>query len=269
MKLSTCLVTALVAGFAPVASAQLLSTVRPTAEYIPSHGTPGAGDSITVSDGFETYAPGAINGQGGYTVFAANATAPVVSAANPAGGAQHLRITKGLGANTSLNGAFTQDFGNFTFKDSIVSVDVNLSSTAGASAQIIAQAPGQALLTWRVIFDLGGSIFALDDADGVPGGALAFVNTGDTWTPGVYKNFRVELSTASNSLKYYYDGALIYTGSVGVFAANAVEQVILGSDNAYSVGQTLDFDNLNIVPAPGVASLFAAAGLVGMRRRRR
>lgn len=260
---------AAVLAAAQFASADIMG-IRPSAAYIPAPTAVGsAPDTVGFSDGFETYGLGAINGQGGYTVFAANAAAPVVSNANPAAGQQHLRITKGLGANTSLNGAFTADFGNFANKSATVSVDVNLSSTGGASAQIIAQAPGQALLSWRAIFDLGGNIFVLDDADGLPGGALAFINTNAAWTPNVYRNFRVELDSTANAIRYFYNNALIYSASAGIFAGTAVEQVILASDNAYAQNQTLDYDNLNIIPAPSAAALLLGAGVLSLRRRRR
>jgi hypothetical protein len=259
-----------VGGLASAASAQLIKHLSPDPTYIrTSTGLGGGPDTTTFFDGFESLAVGPINGQAGYTVFAANSLTPVVSTANPAAGSQHLRITKGPGANSSFNGAFTQDFGNFTGKSSTVSVDIFHSHANGADAHIVAQAPGQALLTWRVNFNFGGNIFILDDADGVPGGSLAFINTNVQWTPGVYKNFRVEHDTVVNSLKYYYDNNLIYTGSVGTFAATAVEQVLLFSDNFFNnTSEFVDYDNLSIVPAPGAASLLGFGAVFAARRRR-
>lgn len=261
---------AVVGGLASAASAQLIKHLSADPAYIRAPlGQSGGPDTPTFLDGFEALTVGPINGQAGYSVFAANPNAPVVSTANPAAGSQHLRISKGPSANSSLNGAFTQDFGNFTGKSSIVSVDIYHSHANGADAHIVGQAPGQALLTWRVNFNFAGNIFILDDADGIPGGALAFINTNVQWTPGVYKNLRVEHDVGANSLKYFYDNALIYTGSVGTFAATAVEQVVLFSDNFYNnSSEFIDYDNLSIIPAPGAASLLGLGALLAARRRR-
>lgn len=147
-------------------------------------------------------------------------------------------------------------------------MDLNISSTGGVSAQLLGQAPSQSLLSWRVIFDFNGGIFVLDDQDGVPGGTLAFINTNATWTAGQYRNFRVDLDSGANSIKYYYDNNLIYSASAGIFAGTSVEQVIMFGDNFYTPGQTVDFDNLVITPAPASAALLAFGLLAAGRRRR-
>jgi hypothetical protein len=243
------------------------TTVSPSSVYIPAPG--GVVSRIPgLNEGFETFAPGAISGQMGWTTFAANMTAPVISTANPASGVQHLRITLGAGAGSSLNGAFSPDFGDFVNESSQIGVDVFISQTGAQNAQFVGQAPSQGFLTWRVIFAGDGSILVLDDADGVPGGGLAFIDSGDDWTPGAYFNFRVDTDPIANSLTYYLNNSLIYTGSVGVFAGTAVEQVLLFGDNAYTSSSFTDYDNLSIVPAPGAGVLVGFAGLALLRRRR-
>lgn len=254
-----------------VASADIMS-IRPSPAAIETPGSVSAPDTVGFSDGFEAYGLGPITGVNGYTTFAANLNDPVVSNLNPAAGQQHLRITQGPGAANSFNGAFTADFGNFANKSATVSVDIAVSAPGGVSAQIVGQAPGQGLLSWRVVLDsVSGNIFVLDDADGVPGGSLAFINTNVAFVTGAaaYRNLRVELDSPGNSIKYFYNNGLIYTASAGIFAGTAVEQVLLFGDNAYTQGQTLDYDNLNIIPTPGALGLLAGFGLLGMRRRRR
>ncbi|GJQ30790.1 MAG: hypothetical protein HBSAPP03_26740 [Phycisphaerae bacterium] len=222
----------------------------------------------SLNEGFEGFAPGTIGGQNGWAVFAANALAPAIATSNPASGAQHLRINRGAGAATSLNGAFSPDFGDFTNEYSEISADIYISQTNAQSSQFVGQAPSQGLLTWRVIFNFDGGIYALDDADGLPGGSLAFINTGATWSAGSYFNFKVVTNPAGNSLTYYLNNSLIYTGSVGIFAGTAVEQVILFGDNQYTSSSFTDFDNVSIIPAPGSVLLAGMAGLLTLRRRR-
>jgi hypothetical protein len=252
------------AGMTQVAMADRNMLSRLTADYFPAPAGTTFIDTVNVSEGFETLVPGAINGQAGYTVFAANAAAPVVSTANPAGGAQHLRVSKGLGTNSSLNGAFTPDYGDFTNKSNAVSFDFFGSHLGGADAHMIAQAPSQSFLSWRMNFNFQGNIFVLDNI----GAGLAFIDTGADWTPGAYHNVRVEMNSAANSIQYFYNNTLIYTSVAGIFAGTAVEQVILGSDNFYNQGEFIDYDNLNIVPAPATGALLAFGLLAAGRRRR-
>lgn len=218
----------------------------------------------SLNEGFESFAAGSINGQNGWTTFAANAAAPVISTANPAGGLQHLRITAGPGAAGSFNGAFSPDFGNFANEFSSISTDVFISNTGDQDANLIAQAPSQALLAWRVNLSFNGDIRVLDNT----GTGLAFIDTGADWTAGQYFNFRVDLNPSANSITYYYNNSLIYTGAAGVFAATAVEQVILFGDNFYSPTSFTDYDNLTIVPAPSAAVLLGIGGIAAGRRRR-
>jgi hypothetical protein len=264
-----CLSVALLAGLTQAASAQVPSLFSPSAALIPGMDAPASAlDSFTLNDGFESYSDGPINGQGGYTTFAVNANAPAVSTTIPASGARHLRIKQGLGDATSYNGAFTQDFGDFANESSLVSVDVNISSTGGVTAAVAGQAPSQSLIAWQALFVNDGGIYILDDLDGLPGGSLGFVYTGANWTANAYRTFAVDFDAGGNSIEYYYNGALIHTASAGIFGGTAVEQIVLFGDNAYNVGQAVNYDNLNVVPAPGPIGLLVAAGLLVARRRR-
>ena len=236
--------------------------------FIPAPESVGV-DTLTISEGFEGFGLGPISGQGGWTTFAANQNAPAISNQTPNGGSQHLRITKGPGTNGSLNGAFSPDYGDFANKLSVVSVDVRIDSPDGADAQVIAQAPSQGFLTWRVVFNFSGDIFVLDDI----GAGLQFINTGASFSQASYENLTVVTDAAADTIDYFYGGNLIYSSAAGVFAGTAVEQVILASDNFYNDNpfneENISYDNFSIaVPTPGALALFGLGGLAAARRRR-
>jgi len=223
------------------------------------------------STGFEAadgFGPGPINGQQGWTNFAANDNIPAISNANPASGEQHLRNSKGPGTNASSNGAFSPNLGPQSANRYIVSVDFASNDDGGADHMIVAQAPSQGFLSWRLHFDWQGNIRVLDDV----GSGLQFINTGASWAAdGQYRNLTVDLDYANDTIDYYFDGSLIYSSVAGVFAGTAIEQVILFGDNWYTQGGWGDWDNLIVtqkLPAPGVLALLGLAGLVGTRRRR-
>ncbi|MGP1345575.1 MAG: PEP-CTERM sorting domain-containing protein [Phycisphaerales bacterium] len=250
----------MVAGTALAKDLPSLST-----SYIPAPESIGV-DTLTASEGFEGFGLGPISGQGGWTTFLANQNAPVVSNLTPAGGSQHLRITQGPGSAGGFNGAFSPDYGDFANKKSIVSVDVRVDTPGGADAIVIAQAPSQGFLTWRVQFRFTGNIFILDDL----GAGLALVDTGVPFVQGAYSNLTVVTDAAAGTIDYFYGGNPLYSSNAGVFAATAVEQVILAGDNFYNnAEESISYDNFSIaVPTPGALALFGLGGLAAARRRR-
>lgn len=248
------------------ASADLIKDYSVSTSYFPNDASNVRGGGLTFDTGFEDLSLGPISGQAGWGVFTANPDAPAVSDANPNAGNQHLRISQGVGAANSLNGAFSPNLGTFASGPSVVSVDVSMNTIGGADAQIIAQAPSQGSLSWRVIFSFTGGISVLDDT----GSGLAFIDTGATWVENEYANLTVSMDPDANTIDYSYDGNLIYSSAAGVFAGTGVEQVILASDNFYNDDtESISYDNLSVaVPTPGAMALLGMAGFAATRRRR-
>lgn len=269
MRSGLCLIVLAVAGTA--SSSVLAERVHHTsasALFGPGSWSGGSPDGVAAySTGFEPgegFVPGPIGGQAGWTNFA-GATEGQVSTANPAAGLQHLRIAKQVGRPAgALTGGFSPVFGG-SMAPTVVSVDVAISALDGADYDVVPQAPSQGFLTARVKFSYLGDILVLDDT----GAGLVFVDTGDDWVAGGYRNLRIEIDSGADSINYYYDNALIHTSATGIVAGTQVEQVVLLSDN-FQLSDVGDFDNLsvNVVPAPGVVALLGLGGLVGLRRRR-
>jgi MYXO-CTERM domain-containing protein len=216
------------------------------------------------STGFEApeFAIGGVHLQSGWQ---ANANV-VVSDANPAAGAQHMRIPLDTTvAAGSLRLALGPNAGALPVGPSSVSVDFNISATGGANYGVQGQAPSQAFLTWRVEFDWEfGDILVLDDV----GAGLQFVDTGADWTPGVYSTLRVDADPTADTIQYYLNDTLFYSGVAGIFAGTTVEQMVFRSDNFQNPGEVGDFDNLVVTPAPGALALLGLGGLAAARRRR-
>ncbi|HVZ93883.1 MAG TPA: hypothetical protein VG797_05185 [Phycisphaerales bacterium] len=233
------------------------------------------------ANGVPPYALGGLRGQNTWAASGTNNTWLTVSNASPFAGAQHARFLKDpSAAQGSLRVILGPNNGATPAGGSVTSVQTKISNINGADYEVVGQAPSQSFLTWRVHFVFAngdgsgpGNITILDDLDG-PGGAttLGFIDTGFAWTPGAYKELRVEVGGAGLGapLNYYYDNALIYTGSVGVFAGTSVEQVVFTTDNWQLAGETFDVDNISVtpIPAPGALALMGMGGLVGLRRRR-
>jgi hypothetical protein len=212
----------------------------------------------------EGFAPGYLGGQAGWTTFAASVAQPTVATAHPYAGAQHVRIANdsAVGAGT-LTGGFSPLQGTLGVGHYITSMAVSVSASGGANYGVVVQAPSQGFLSARLEFDWLGTIIVLDD----PGTGLGWVDTGVAWTPGVYKNLTIDLDSVTNSLKYYYDGSLFYTGVAGVYAGTSAEQVIMYSDNYQNPGETGDFDAVSITPEPATLALLGFGALALIRRR--
>ena len=215
----------------------------------------------------EGFAPGWVNGQAGWSVFAVNTTEAHINNVNPFTGDQHLRISFDAGAPVgSLSGGFSPVIGpHANPAAAYMSVWLNIGATGGADYDVVPQAPSQGFLSARVKFSWLGDILILDDI----GAGLAFIDSGLDYTPGVYQFLEIAIDNNLNTLDYYLDGVNFYSSAAGVYAGTSVEQVVLLSDN-FQAGESGDFDDLyfNNIPAPSALALLGLAGLMGRRRRR-
>jgi len=241
---------AVVAALASVASANIYAT------------------GFEATEGFAT---GFIGGQNGWSAFSASTVEGHVDTVNPASGAQHLRISNDPAAGAgNYVGGFSPDWGPQPAGQYTVSVDVCIGATGGADYDIVPQAPSQSFLTARVKYfwddyDLDGTpgdVVVLDD----DGTGLTYYDTGYDYTPGVYHNLTIDIDAIGNTIDYYFDGTLAYSGMAGVFAGTSVEQVVFLCDN-WNAGESGDFDNLLVTPEPTSLVLLALGGLALIRRR--
>lgn len=269
-----------------VAAGIALSTTALASRYVPYTGSLQSFDVGTAQEGgiagpanfsadFEApnYALGSLEPQQGWSASGVDLPWQSVSNANPAGGAQHARYTfdNTVAAGTqrvSLGpGQGAQPAGN-----SLTNVKVNISNDQGASNSLIGQAPTQGFITWRVLFNLNdgftagtpGAIFVLDDPDLAGPAPLAFYATGITWVEGAYADLRVSVRQDASQIDYYYNGVLIYVGQI--FAGTSTEQFGVVTNNRQLAGETMDIDDVSIVPEPATA-LLGLLGLALLRRR--
>jgi hypothetical protein len=223
-----------------------------------NHIVPEAGDPIVslatvYSTGFEApFVVGPIEPQQGFTASGVNSAWCSVSAANPHTGSQHLRLIRdpAVGQGTVRN-CLGPNIAVAPNSPSQVKMMVYISGDQGADYDVIGQAPSQASVAWRVKFSYSdatgagpGSIFILDNT----GAGLAYEDPGVVWTPGVYKELKVQFDPAMGQIRYYYDGVHIYTS--GIFAANVVTQLVWYDDNYHLTGERGDFDSVTWIDTP-------------------
>jgi len=211
--------------------------------------------------GFEApFVVGPIEPQQGWAATGENLPWASISTTSPAIGLQHLRVI----ANTAAGLGVQQLVLSPTLPaqpagPSVFSARIKISNDLGADYEVIGQPGVAGPLSWRVRFRFNnnnasgaatapGTIFILDDLDGPGPGAATFQNTGVAWIEGAYANLRVEFNPTGTT-NYFYNGALIYSDTNGAAAlGDRVEQIVFLHDNFQNVGETADFDQINLTP---------------------
>jgi MYXO-CTERM domain-containing protein len=94
-----------------------------------------------------------------------------------------------------------------------------------------------------------------------PGGVHAVPIVYDQWV-----EIRVDFDLDADTVDAYYNGAMIATGSwtSGSYPTLAFANVDLYAPH----GEPVFYDDLSLVPTPGVLAMLGMAGLIGVRRRR-
>ena len=222
------------------------------------------------STGFETvegYTVGNLNGQNDWVTNGTGANFVKVSTANPSSGSQHVRITDNTGVSSgTVSLAFSPDTALLPTDATLTTIDIAISALGGADNDIVIQSPTQGFITAEVNFSYLGDIKVVDNTGSGP----ALVDTTANWTPGPYFKLGIAVDPTADSIKYYINNSLIYTGVAGVFAGTFPEEVLMVNDNWQNPGETADFDNLSVsvVPEPAFAGLAVAGASLILRRRR-
>jgi len=172
-----------------------------------------------------------------------------VVAANPASGAQHLRLVRDVAFDRGFPRlAFTSPTTLGPYSPTMATQQIYISNDGGADYYVIGQTPSQNLTAWQVVFsysdDSGfgpGTIYIVDDL----GGGADFVNTHVRWNPRVHNQLKVQFDPPAFQIRYYYAGRLIYTGSI--YAATTVEQIVWITDNYQQDGEYADIDQLLMI----------------------
>lgn len=206
--------------------------------------------ALLLSSDFEAsegFVLGPLGTQNGYSATGGNLPWVSVADLNPLSGAWHMAMAKNLAAGSAtLHVCLTPSVGTLANVPSTTRQYVYITNSGGADYDFVGQAPSQGFLSWRVRFNYLGNIFILDD----PGGGLQFVDTGVQWITGSYRELKVEFDPAGSQIRYYYDGAPIYTGNV-IYAGTAVEQIVWTHDNfQLSSSEHCDVDGLVLTDSP-------------------
>ncbi|MHC4993410.1 MAG: hypothetical protein ACYTGC_20800, partial [Planctomycetota bacterium] len=230
LALTTVLAGACLLGPTPASAGEPHRSLRAIPTPPAQGGIAGPGSYATGFEPGEGFTLGFIGGNGvpPWGAFAASSVQPQVDNLNPASGTQHLRLSKDPGvSNNAFIGCFSPPLGAVTPGPATFSVEVSISATGGAAYDIVLQAPTQAMLAARVRFDPFGNLLVFDN----PGTFPQFVDSGTNWPLGQYFTMSICLDPDTDSLEYYIDGELAYTSLAGVIGANAIEQVIIASNN--------------------------------------
>ena len=161
-----------------------------------------------------------------------------IDGANPAAGAQHLRLAHDPDAPQGRPvGAVARVFTELPTQSS-TSVDASIAITGGAEYSVTTGND------WTVTFRPDGQLL-VDE-----------VETGSGWTAGAYKNLTVCFDPFAEKTRFFYDGQLVYTriGLLDGLDTNRVSSLQFLSDNNQCDGADYaDFDNL--IHTPGLSAL--------------
>lgn len=184
----------------------------------------------------EGFVVGPLGTQNGWTI--AGATMPAANATiaddNSTEGINSLKV---IGSNTqssTLIGVYSPDYSIAATK---VTVSQDIYPQALGQSDIYVDAldvEGTSLyLTSRVIFTYQGNITI---ATGVASGALTYANYG-TFTAGTWLNLKVEYDFTLNTIAYYVNNQLIYTGII--YNGQQADRLAFRYDN-YASGFSVD-----------------------------
>jgi hypothetical protein len=218
------------------------------------------GPSLFVED-FEGFAYGSVNGQFIWDSDGTSANIVNASGISASFGTHSLQLTNPVSyAGGTFAGAPTHGHIDFDF------VGTSFSTNNMSSAYAVDFYGDSGFISGRLFWFDDGGIYALG-LDAMNNGV--FVNTGAMWSAGSVDHYAVE-SVAGNTVNYYKNGALIYTG-VNIVVENGA------TDNGFSTFRPINFglstaevmyvDNIGI-PAPGAAPVLALGLALGARRRR-
>ena len=206
------------------------------------------------SDNFDGYAPGTINGQGGWQGWdgvagAAGVVTSSISRSGPnsqqiGGGADSVQQYSGITAGQWSYVAWQyipQDFTGSTYF-----ILNNVYNNGGP-------------YNWAVQILFDGTTGLVTDDNGRSENVINF-------TRGAWAEIRVDFDLTNNTLTEYYNGATLATGTWaagGAVALGGVDLFASGSSNVY-----YDDMSLTRVPAPASLALLGLGGLAVGRRRR-
>jgi hypothetical protein len=257
-------------GFRSLAAAQLLALsvlalagdafaakpMVPNKEaLVPDAGDANTPTAVLLSTGFEAvdgFVLGAIEPQNGWVATSINSPWASVSAVNPAVGSQHLRLVRdnaSPGGSTRIVLSPPTPLASHT--PSQFRGLVYISNDWGADYDFVGQSLSQGLMTWRVKFSYAGvsgfgrgTIFIVEDF----GDELGYLDTGVLWTQGAYVELKVQHDPAAGEIRYFYGGALIYTGTI--WGGTSVEQIAVVHDNDQWPTEHAGIDAISLLDTP-------------------
>jgi hypothetical protein len=195
--------------------------------------------SFEESEGFVL---GPLDDQNGWNVSTASLDTGLISDEYANDGVWSLKIMGLNGTAHALVGAFSPVE---VVENDIISVSYDFYmtdlSTAASDFTAGAQSPSQELLTSREHYTYQGNINVI-----ATDGTLQDVDTGATFEAGQWYNMTAVHTFSANTIEYYLNGELIYTGDT--FGATNVEQLTFLNDNYASSAY---FDNVQVVAGLG------------------